>query len=78
MRIVTTPPHPITPPLSRDEIFSALRLLRSRRVGPATYFRLIAEHQSASAALTALPDIARSAGVEAYTICPEGVIHAEL
>jgi DNA processing protein len=75
---VTTPPHPITPPLSRDELFTSLRLLRSRRVGPATYFRLIAEHGTANAALAALPEIARAAGVEAYDICPEGVVHAEL
>ena len=75
---MTTPPHPITPPLSRDEIFSALRLLRSRRVGPATYFRLVAEYGTASAALQALPDIARGAGVDGYAICPEGVIAAEL
>jgi DNA processing protein len=75
---VTTPPHPITPPLSRDELFTSLRLLRSRRVGPATFFRLIAEHGTAAAALSALPQIARAAGVEAYDICPEGVVHAEL
>ncbi|MEJ6403869.1 DNA-processing protein DprA [Yoonia sp. 2307UL14-13] len=55
-----------------------LRLLRSRRVGVATYHRLIAEYGTAAAALKALPDIAKEAGVDNYEICPEGVIHAEL
>jgi DNA processing protein len=52
-------------------------LVRSRRVGPVTYHRLIAEHGSARAALAALPGIARAAGVEGYEICPLGVIIAE-
>lgn len=44
----------------------------------ATYRRLLAEHGTAKAALQALPDVAAAAGVSDYTICPEGVIHAEL
>ena len=52
--------------------------MRSRRVGISTFRRLLAEHGSASAALTALPDVAKSAGVQDYSICPEGVIVAEL
>jgi len=43
-----------------------------------TYWRLIAEHQTALAALAALPDVARDAGVQDYRICPEGVVRAEL
>jgi DNA processing protein len=58
--------------------FHNLRLLRSRRVGPATYRRLLAEHGTALAALDALPDIAAAAGVSDYSICPEGVVAAEL
>mgnify|MGYP005989428531 FL=1 len=58
--------------------FHHLRLLRSRRVGPATYRRLLAEHGTALAALDALPDIAAAAGVSDYSICPEGVVAAEL
>jgi DNA processing protein len=38
----------------------------------------LAEHGSAANALAALPDIANSAGVSDYAICPEGVIFAEL
>lgn len=55
-----------------------LRLIRSRRVGAVTFHRLMAEHGSARAALAALPEIARAAGVENYEICPEGVAVAEL
>lgn len=70
--------HPPLPPTAEDVRFSWLRLLRSRRVGIATFWRLLAEHGTAQAALDALPDIARAAGVTDYQICPEGVIHAEL
>lgn len=57
---------------------SLLRLIRSRRVGPATFHRLIAEHGSAAAALEALPEIAAKAGMREYQSCPEGVAEAEL
>ena len=70
--------HPPLPPTTEDDRVQNLRLLRSRRVGPATYRRLIAEHGSARAALAALPEIARAAGVSDYTPCPEGVVQAEL
>ncbi len=43
-----------------------LRLIRSHRVGPATYRRLMAEHGCAAAALAALPGIALEAGVKDY------------
>lgn len=61
-----------------DDPLDWLRLIRSRRVGAVTFHRLIAEHGSARAALAALPDIARAAGVDGYEICPEGVVVAEL
>lgn len=69
-------PHTTTP--SEDDLFSRLRLLRSRRVGISTYRRLLAEHGTAQNALDALPEVARAAGVADYKICPEGVIKAEL
>jgi DNA processing protein len=69
-------PHPT--PLVDGATLDALRLIRSRRVGPATYHRLIAEHGSVAAALAALPGIAAAAGVEGYEICPLGVVQAEL
>ncbi|MEO0381135.1 MAG: DNA-processing protein DprA [Pseudomonadota bacterium] len=70
--------HPPLPPTSEDDQFSCLRLLRSRRVGISTYQRLLIEHGTAQNALAALPEVARAAGVSKYSICPEGVIHAEL
>jgi len=70
--------HPPLPPTTEDDRFARLRLLRSRRVGPATYRRLLAEHGNARAALAALPDIAIASGDSKYTICPEGVVHGEL
>ena len=36
------------------------------------------EHGSAATALEHLPEIARSAGVDNYEVCPEGVVHAEV
>ena len=70
--------HPPLPPTSEDDQFSRLRLLRSRRVGIATYKRLLTEHGTAQNALAALPEVARAAGVETYEVCPEAVIQAEL
>jgi len=71
-------PHPLTPPRSEEDWVDWLRLLRSRRVGPTTFFRLMSEHGSARAALEALPEIARDAGVANYQTCPIGVVTAEL
>jgi len=65
-------------PPSQDELFSRLRLSRSRRVGPATFRRLIVEHGSAQAALGALPDIARAAGDADYTVADEATIRREI
>ena len=45
--------HPPLPPTTEDDRLSWLRLLRSRRVGNATFFRLMGEYGSASAALAA-------------------------
>ena len=70
--------HPPLPPTTEEDQFSWLRLLRSRKVGPATFRRLLREHGSAQNALAALPEMARAAGIEGYEICPPGVIEAEL
>jgi DNA processing protein len=74
------PPLDYTPPPASDarEQLLRLRLVRSRRVGPATYLRLMAEHGRAELALAALPEIAREAGVEDYAACPEPVAAAEV
>jgi len=55
-----------------------LRLARSRRVGPATFIRLIRAHGSAGAALAALPDMARDAGVAGYVPASRAEAEAEL
>ncbi|MEM7724118.1 MAG: DNA-processing protein DprA [Pseudomonadota bacterium] len=69
-----------TPPPARDgsDRLARLRLIRSRRVGPATYLRLMAEHGDAASALAALPEVAKAAGVDKYAACPEPVAAAEL
>lgn len=70
--------HPPLPPTTEEDRFSWLRLLRSRRVGPTTFRRLLSEHGTAQNALAALPEVARAAGEKGYEICPAGVIDAEL
>ncbi|MGR3464967.1 DNA-processing protein DprA [Limimaricola sp.] len=74
----TSSAHPPLPPTSEEDTLSRLRLLRSRRVGIVTYWRLMAEHGSARAALDALPDIARAAGVADYAPCPPERALAEM
>ncbi|MCR8547647.1 DNA-processing protein DprA [Salipiger sp. P9] len=70
--------HPPLPPTTEDDRLSWLRLLRSRRVGVTTFWRLLSEHGTAQAALAALPEVAAAAGVAEYRICPEGVVLAEI
>ena len=61
-----------------DDPVDRLRLIRSRRVGAVTYHRLVAEHGSVRAALEALPEVARAAGVEDYSPCPVEVARHEM
>lgn len=70
--------HPPHLPTTKEDTVDRLRLLRSRKVGIATYRRLIAEHGSASAALDALPHIAKASGVADYELYPIARVHAEL
>ncbi len=71
-------PHPLTPPHSEEDVLAWLRLLRSRRVGTSTFFRLLGEHGSAQAALEVLPEIARAAGAGSYQPCPMAVAEQEM
>ena len=48
--------------LTDDERFDWLRLIRSENVGPRTFFALMRRFGAASAALEALPDLARRGG----------------
>ncbi len=73
-----TPTEMPTDPLSENECIQWVQLIRSRRVGPATFWRLIGEFGSAGAALQALPDIAKKAGVESYRICSKDAAKKEL
>ena len=70
--------HPLTPPHTVEDRVDWLRLLRSRRVGISTFYRMLEEHGNARAALEALPEIAKQAGVSDYQTCPRGVVEAEL
>lgn len=71
-------PHtPSSAPSDADPLLW-LRLIRSRRVGPVTFHRLVADHGSMEGALAALPGIARAAGVEDYSLCPLEVVKAEM
>ncbi len=68
-----------TPPSSADGLrLDALRLIRSRRVGPASFHRLIREHGSPAAAIEALPGIAADAGVTDYAPCHPAKARNEL
>lgn len=69
---------PLTPPTTEEMRASWLRLIRSRRVGISTFYRLLKEHGTADAALAALPEVAQAAGVHDYQVCPTGVVEAEL
>jgi len=69
---------PFTPPTTEEDRLSWLRLIRSARVGPATFHRLICEHGTASAALDALPAIAKAAGADKYAPCPRDSAEAEI
>ncbi len=70
--------HPLAPPTQEEDLVAWLRLIRSRRVGCSTFFRLMGEHGSAQAALAALPKVARAAGVQDYTPCPVDLAQREL
>ncbi|AHD10614.1 DNA-processing protein DprA [Phaeobacter gallaeciensis] len=70
--------HPPLPPTTEDMRISWLRLLRSRRVGAVTFHRLLAKYGSAQNALSALPEMARAAGVKGYEICSADAALAEI
>jgi len=55
-----------------------LRLIRSSRVGPVTFLRLLRQFGSAGKALEALPDIASEAGVSKYQMMPLEHVREEI
>jgi DNA processing protein len=71
-------PTPFTPPTTEEDRLDWLRLIRSRRVGPSTFLRLLSEHGTARAALDALPGIASAAGIDHYAPYPADKARDEL
>ena len=69
---------PNTPPTAKEDDLDVLRLIRSRRVGPASFHRLIREHDGVAGALAALPELARAAGLQDYQPCGDAQAEAEL
>lgn len=69
---------PTTPPTMEEDTLSVLRLIRSPRVGATTFHRMIDEHGCVAAALDALPEVARAAGVRDYAPCPRDSALREL
>jgi len=65
--------------LPPTERLAWLRLIRSENVGPITFHQLVARFGSATAALEALPEIARSGGrARPLTICPAAAAEREI
>ena len=72
------PPTPLLPqPKSRADQINWLRLIRSRRVGPATFLRLLEEFGTPQNALENLPKVAHAAGVKDYATCSVAEAEAE-
>ncbi|MEQ3625114.1 MAG: DNA-processing protein DprA [Celeribacter sp.] len=72
-------PPPLAPPTTEEQLLDWLCLLRSRRVGPASFRRLMAAHgNNAAAALDALPGIAAQSGTADYRPCPRDQARTEL
>ncbi|MHA1189843.1 MAG: DNA-processing protein DprA [Alphaproteobacteria bacterium] len=74
---------PVVPPrsgivLTDDQRIAWLRLSRSDRVGPATFRELINQFGTATAAIDALPDLARRGGGKKMRIATMASIETEL
>jgi len=59
----------IAPPRNLDDALVWLQLIRSHRIGPHSFFRLLQDHGTAQSALQALPGIASDAGLSDYAPC---------
>ncbi len=64
-------------PLSQEEAFARIRLLRSPNIGPVSYAQLLRRFGDAVAALAALPDLAARGG-GAYQPAPEARVVDEI
>ena len=65
--------------LSSTEKLDWLRLIRSENVGPISFYKLLERFGSATAALTALPEMARRGGrSKGIKVCPAAAAEREL
>ena len=64
-------------PLTQDEAFARIRLLRSPNIGPVSYAMLLARFGTAAEALEALPDLGMRGGRQ-YRAAPKDKIEREV
>ncbi len=64
-------------PRTQQDHINWIRLIRSRRVGPTTFHRLMRKHETVEACLDELPHIAKQAGVKNYQTCPYDMAEQE-
>ncbi len=64
--------------LSQADKLDWLRLIRSERVGPITFYRLIERFGTAGRALERLPELARRGGGKTPTVCSRADAEAEM
>ena len=64
-------------PLSQDEAFARIRLLRSPNIGPVSYAQLLARFGTAAEALEALPELGKKGGRQ-YRAAPSDRIEREV
>lgn len=69
---------PYSAPSTEEDRVSWLRLIRSHRVGVITFFRLLEEYGSATAALAHLPEVATKAGVSDYLPATDQAVQTEI
>lgn len=69
--------NPSAQPLTQDEAFARIRLLRSPNIGPISFRQLLVRFGTARAALDALPDLAARGG-KGYRVAPEARVSAEV
>ncbi len=75
----TDPPLcPVNPPVDETSRMRWLQLIRSYRVGPSTFLRLMGEFGDAQTAIEALPEIARKSGVARYRACSRADAEKEM
>lgn len=66
----------MSPPL--NERLNWLRLFRSRNVGPITFYKLLEQFGTATAALDALPSMAKRGGAKTFKAFPKSEAEAEI